>query len=509
MNPLLFDDMPQPSDLLPGRVLLVEDDDLQAKLMAESIRTLGQGWSTIRVPTAKECLQTLENMTFAVALIDLQLPDASGLDILRQIRERGWSLATVLVTAHGSEQVAVEALRLGVSDYLKKEEGYLKTLPDVVSRTVKDFRQRLRKLSAYSRLKVELTRRTHRNLLDSYTAPIVHDIKSPLTYITVMAEVLQMGGITSVNPQEAARVILKGTKAIGQLVDRLLKFARQEVEDRISLDLTQFLSQMAQSESQHLKVQNVRLVAELPAAPTVVKAARGGLEQVFLNLVANASECLILSAGGGQISLGLTQEDNHGVVTVSDNGPGIPEEALPHLFKAFSTYGKTGRGTGLGLSIVAGIVWEHGGQIKAENLPAGGARFTVRLPLERRGPVALVLEDEPNVQELVITQLEALGVRAETFIDGADVLAALEGGKWELVILDLRTPGVSGIDVFQAMVQKRPDLVGRTMVVSGSIEDRALQELLATHPVPCLPKPYSVSDFNNVVRLLLRASGST
>ena len=105
-------------------------------------------------------------------------------------------------------------------------------------------------------------------------------------------------------------------------------------------------------------------------------------------------------------------------------------------------------------------------------------------------------------------QLASLGVRAEPHTDGETILPLLEHGKWDLVILDLRTPGVSGFDVFQAILERRPDLVGRTMVVSGGIKDRALQDLLMATPVPCLPKPYSVEEFADVVLLLLRSSRS-
>ncbi|MBI4865218.1 MAG: response regulator [Candidatus Riflebacteria bacterium] len=497
-----------PTELLPGRILVVEDDALQGRMMVEAIRRLGEDWKIVHVCTAKDCLTVLESTTFAAVVIDLVLPDASGMDILREIRSRGWGVATVLVTAHGSEQIAVEALRLGVSDYVKKEEGYLDHLTQAVARTVTEYRQRLRKQSSYSRLRVELARRTHGSLLDSFAAPIVHDIKSPLTYITAAGEFLDSGIGRNMEPKQLSRLVLKGARAIRQLVDRLLKFARQEGEERVSLDLATFLAGLVDTESENLELQNVRLTKELCAGPVLVTAGPSSMEQVFLNLIANASECLGICSGGGQIVVALTQEESHAVARVRDSGPGIPPDVLPRLFVPFSTFGKGGRGTGLGLSIIAGIVWEHGGRIAAENLPDGGACFTVRLPLKGHGPVALVLEDESYVQDLMRTHLDALGVRMDLHADGTEVLAKLDGGKWDIVILDLRTPGASGVEVLEAMVKRRPDLMNRTMVVSGGLEDRTLQELVLTHPVPCLPKPYTVEEFNDVVLFLLRASSS-
>ena len=101
-------------------------------------------------------------------------------------------------------------------------------------------------------------------------------------------------------------------------------------------------------------------------------------------------------------------------------------------------------------------------------------------------------------------QLEALGIRGEAFADGVEILPVLKTGKWDLVILDVRTPGMGGIATFREILQRRPDLSSRTMVVSGCIEDKELQDLLSDHPLPCLPKPYTSQQFDDMVRLLLR-----
>jgi len=493
----------RPEEQLPARILLVEDDDLQARAMTEAIKKLGPQWKIIHVRTGEECLTLLETVTFSAAIIDLFLPKCTGLDVIRQFQIRGWPIATILVTAHGSEDIAIEALRLGVSDYLKKDDDFLKNLPIVAARTVERHRAHLRQVSEYSRLRVQLSKRDQKSLVDGFAAPIVHDIKNPLTYIRGMAEILvQHPNVTSA--KDAGNVILKGAKRISELVDRLLKFARQETEERVSIDLTDFLCRLTLAESERLKGQNVRLVNELVDVPTVVRGACGALEQVFLNLIANAAEALIQNSCGGQITIKLSHSEGYAVVSVTDNGPGIAEEAIQHLFQPFSSFGKGKKGTGLGLSIASGLIREHGGRISGGNLPTGGACFTVQLPLDQQGPLALVLEDEFPVRELITSQLSALGIRADAHADGAEILPVLATGQWDLVLLDLRIPGVGGVEIFQEIQRIRPDLIGKTMIVSGSIEDRALQELMIAHPIPCLPKPYSVHDFNQIIRLLLR-----
>jgi signal transduction histidine kinase len=102
----------------------------------------------------------------------------------------------------------------------------------------------------------------------------------------------------------------------------------------------------------------------------------GQLRQVFDNLVKNAVEAM---PGGGLIRISTEDGDGEFAVTISDTGPGIPEENLPKLFSPFFTTKKVGKGTGLGLSVCYGIVKMHGGTIQAANNPAGGAVFTVRI----------------------------------------------------------------------------------------------------------------------------------
>jgi two-component system, NtrC family, sensor histidine kinase HydH len=94
-----------------------------------------------------------------------------------------------------------------------------------------------------------------------------------------------------------------------------------------------------------------------------------------VNLVLNALQA---TPRGGQVRLGCRVEPTEAVVTVEDNGPGVPAEALPHVFEPFFT--TKANGSGLGLPIVHAIVTQHGGTIQVENLAAGGARITVRLP---------------------------------------------------------------------------------------------------------------------------------
>jgi signal transduction histidine kinase len=121
-----------------------------------------------------------------------------------------------------------------------------------------------------------------------------------------------------------------------------------------------------------------RKFADLPA----VECIRSQIDQVFLNVLANAAQAI---AGPGAITIETRQDDGWAVVSVSDTGPGIAPEVIGRIFDPFFTTKPVGEGTGLGLSISYEIVKKHGGEIIAESRPGQGATLTVRLPLARRG----------------------------------------------------------------------------------------------------------------------------
>ncbi|MBI4864984.1 MAG: response regulator [Candidatus Riflebacteria bacterium] len=491
--------------LLPTRVVVVEGDRDRASQMSDLIGRIGEGWEVTGVASAGECLSLLQRTTFGVAVVSQELPDMEGLEFVEELRRRGWSMGTVLVTTRGSEELAASALSLGVAGYVRTGPGFADKLVHELARVAVEQRRRLQEFSDSMRLQVQLAQRAQRGLLDCFAAPIVHDIKNPLSYIIGGGQLLHQKPDPDV--RELAQFVLNGAQKIRGLVDRLIQFARQEMEERVPLDLGAFLSRLVASESVGLNQRNVRLVMNVPTGPVRVRAAPGGLEQVFLNLIGNAGEMLVRYRCGGTIQVDLSARAHHAIVRISDDGPGIPAAVLPRLFRPFATDGKGG-GTGLGLSIAAGTVWEHGGQVSAANLPEGGAEFTVRLPLEQQGPRAVILEDEKAMRELEVDLLEELGIRSEVHADPASILESLPDAHWDLFLLDIRTPGQGGTRVLQEIILRRPDLLSRVIVVSGALSDRTLRDILASHPIPCLPKPFSVDEFYDVVRLALRVGQS-
>jgi signal transduction histidine kinase len=172
--------------------------------------------------------------------------------------------------------------------------------------------------------------------------------------------------------------IREGAERARKIVRDLRVFARTQDEVWQSVDIHEEIESSLTLLNHLLKdrVEVHRKYGDLPE----VECIRSQMDQVFLNLLANAAQAI---AGPGAITIETRQEGAAAVIAIADTGPGIPPEVMGRLFDPFFTTKPVGEGTGLGLSISYEILKKHGGEIRAESPPGGGAIFTVRIPLVR------------------------------------------------------------------------------------------------------------------------------
>jgi signal transduction histidine kinase len=225
--------------------------------------------------------------------------------------------------------------------------------------------------------------------LGELSAGIAHEFKNALATISGYAQMIRSES-TETEALDYAERILEQTRNITHVVAEFLKYARPlEIPD----------------DSVPLQTMTERVVAEVREALPEVKIRwegtfgdaggdEGLLRQALLNLARNAAEACAVTAGGGQVIVRgeVVRGDEAGFqrISVSDNGPGIPANVLPKLFRPFFT--TKAKGTGLGLAVVQKIIVQHGGQVEVRNRPEGGAEFIVTLPLPRSVPEAVELK---------------------------------------------------------------------------------------------------------------------
>ena len=212
-------------------------------------------------------------------------------------------------------------------------------------------------------------------------AGIAHEIKNPLAGVLGLVQ-LTSRAMPAEDPTKAAlATIEKETKRCRSIIDNLLRFARPEKVAREPVALSSVVADAVALTRHTMGTHGIELRIDVPETLPKVHASANQIQQVLMNLVMNAEQALE-SRGHGVVTIAATNgADNFVEIRVADDGPGIPKGALERIFEPFFTTKPAGKGTGLGLSVSFGIVRDHGGTIRVESEPGGGATFVIRLPI--------------------------------------------------------------------------------------------------------------------------------
>jgi two-component system, NtrC family, nitrogen regulation sensor histidine kinase GlnL len=245
-------------------------------------------------------------------------------------------------------------------------------------------------LTELAALQEQIELKKHLAALGELSAGIAHEFKNALATISGYAQMIRAEAGEGEVSDHAER-ILEQTRNITHVVTEFLKYARPLDIPEEMVNLEEVVERVVKEVGESMP--NVEVRSEGPFHS--VAGDEGLLRQALLNLARNAAEACG-SANGGRVVLRgetvRTGESGFQRITVTDNGPGIPGETLPQLFRPFFT--TKPQGTGLGLAIVQKVVVQHGGQVEARNRPEGGAAFIVTLPAWRAGTEAVELKKD-------------------------------------------------------------------------------------------------------------------
>jgi two-component system cell cycle sensor histidine kinase/response regulator CckA len=329
---------------------------------------------------------------------------------------------------------------------------------------------------------------------------VAHDFNNLLAIILNYADFLA-DEVTGDAADDLARIRNAADRA-RSLTSQLLLFAKREPTQVEVIDLNEVVAEAAELLSRSIG-ENIRLISRPAAEPMPVRANRGRLDQILLNLVINARDAM---PGGGVVSVetDLVEAGRYVQLAVSDNGCGMTPEVRDRLFEPFFTTKPADRGTGLGLATVYGIVGDAGGTIGVESTPGVGTMFRILLPSaaaevtstagpardERghgHGELIMVVEDDDFVSDLVIRILRDHGYRATAFGDGP--LAALDIHDVALLLTDVVLRGRSGPMLAARLRVRRPDLP--VLFMSGYSDAEVRREHGIGIAVPILQKPFT------------------
>jgi CheY-like chemotaxis protein len=280
--------------------------------------------------------------------------------------------------------------------------------------------------------------------------------------------------------------------------------------------------------------ENIELKINTPPESIIVRADAGQLEQVIINMAANANGAI---KGNGNFTIevsekfidekasktyGLARAGEYACLTFSDNGEGMTAEILEKIFEPFYTTKDKEQGTGLGLSIVHGIVKQHNGHISANSEKGHGATFKVLLPCTEKAvsekpqksayrirggnETILIAEDEKSVRKLLSEILTSYGYNIILAKDGHDAVAKFKeaGDQIGLVILDVIMPGQNGKEALTEILMERPD--AKALFISGYATDIIKHKGLTVKDAYFLSKPIQPNELLHRVRSILDGS---
>jgi two-component system cell cycle sensor histidine kinase/response regulator CckA len=378
----------------------------------------------------------------------------------------------------------------------------------------------------------EMVRRGERMAaLGRTLAGVAHEINNPLAAIAGFAQLLLKGPLAQ-EERHALDTMLHEAQRAARIVKDLLAVARrQESHEPQAVDVNAIVGYIVDTQRYALDTHGIRMIAEFASDPAIVRGDSAQLEQVVLNLVVNARQALEKmidrrearrdprSIPTIRVRTGLQSD----VVTIEviDNGPGIGAADLPRIFDPFFTTKDEGEGSGLGLAVVHGIVTQHGGAIDVASTLGSGSHFRVSLPRDTSRwqpndattsaslPAAepdpspldiLVVDDESAIRSLLERAFTSRGHAVMHAADGTQALNVAAKMPFDVVICDLRMPGLSGSEVVKQM-RKLPTCSRARFILSTgdstTTEQLRADEGLAVAAV--VSKPYDLDSLRRLV----------
>jgi PAS domain S-box-containing protein len=358
-------------------------------------------------------------------------------------------------------------------------------------------------------------------------AGVGHEINNPLTYTQANLDMAldEVRAVSGGSPSARMRGLHEllteartGTERIRKIVRGLRAFARDDgapnptkLQDVVDISINMAMHEL----------RRVTLDVQLDDVPPIL-ADESRLSQALVNLLVNAAQAFpSADPATNHVWVRLHRVGSEVVLSVRDDGPGIPAHVRPRIFDAFFTTKPVGQGTGLGLAISQSAVHALGGELRCETRPGVGTTFSIHLPLElvreqapperpvepprgRRGRV-LIVDDEPGI---VRTAARILKREHEVVAcgDPKEALARLLGGeRFDVVFCDMMMPTVSGMELYARVAGAHPEQAARFVFMTGALADDQNRDFLDAHHVECIEKPFTTHAVLAMTRRLVGA----
>lgn len=359
---------------------------------------------------------------------------------------------------------------------------------------------------------------------------IAHELSNPLTTILGYAQRLLAKGEPAASREQIQRIFFEAERA-SSILRQMLGSVSESAPELRPISLNQLVQRTVDMHRFQLRSEKIRVDVDLADTLPQIAGDAGQLQQVLVNLIANSRHALMELQLPGVISIrtGLSASGRV-LLEVSDTGPGIPEALRHRIFDPFFTTKPSGAGTGLGLPIVADLVRKHGGHIRQDQAGGKGTTFVMDFPaaLAREatplselapalsapygaasGERVLIVEDEQTVAQLIADMLADVGYSCEIQNDARRALISALSRDYDLVICDIKMPGLDGPHLYRALAEAGSALISRFLFVTGDVLGAVTKSFLQENRLPYIAKPFRVEEFTEKIARVAQGVASS
>ena len=512
--------------------VLIVDDDLA---MARSVQSvlITQGYRVQTVHSALMALERIQEGNFDLVLLDVMMPEMTGFQVLDALDRISLDTYFIIMTGDTTMESAVEAIRRGASDYLKKpfEPN------ELLIRVENIFKQKQLKTEHHriegqkKQLEMELYQSQKMEAIGTLAGGIAHDFNNILSIILGNSE-LALDSLDDHNPirQNIEQIFEAGNRA-KEITYQLLSFCRKGDSKRLPINLNTIIEKSLKLMRASLP-SNIEIHHNLLEEVHTVLGDATQIHQILINLCTNASHAM--EGQGGRIDVNLEHisiPSFRGVpyngllpgkylkLVVADTGHGIDPQIRDQIFDPYFTTKEVGKGTGMGLSLVQGIVKSHGGEISVESELGQHTAVTILLPIideaEKDVDISvseeyatgkeriLLVDDEAMIVDVMTQFLSQLGYQITSMTDSTAALETFRNqpDQFDLVITDMTMPKLTGIQLTQAMREICTDIA--VIICTGFSEQISIERSKELGIEAFIMKPVVMGEMAETIRDVL------
>ncbi|MBI4782470.1 MAG: hybrid sensor histidine kinase/response regulator [Oscillatoriophycideae cyanobacterium NC_groundwater_1537_Pr4_S-0.65um_50_18] len=371
------------------KILIVDDDEVDRMALRRLLKMAGVQIEAVEAHDCGVAIAALKEQPFDCAFVDYRLPDMDGLELVQLLRGDNIKIPLIILTGQGDEQIAVELMKAGASDYIAKGRLSPEALAQVLRNAVRVYQAEMLAASA-ERQKEQLARQR-----EDFVSRLTHDLRTPLVAADRTLNLFQdgaFGDLTS-DMQDILTVMIRSNKNLLHMVNTILEVYRHDAGRKTMsfepCELRNMIEEVIEELRPLIQEQDLKIFVDFPAqAKGVIAADCMEIRRLLVNLIGNA----IKFTDHGSITVRLSEVEATGaaepsmksaVIEVEDTGAGISPEDQATLFDRFRQGNHKRSGSGLGMYLSRRIVEAHNGTIAVKSALGQGSRFTVRLPSSR------------------------------------------------------------------------------------------------------------------------------